>query len=110
MAEASGVTIAIDSHALPVLPGAADLAAANLSGGAKTNHDHFAPRVKLASSMPASLRLLAFDPQTSGGLLLAVRPASIAALLAALAGTDGSARQIGRVSARAADGTLVEMA
>ena len=109
MADASGVTIAIDSSVLPVLPGAAELAAANLSGGARTNQDYFASRVRIASSVPAPLRLMVFDPQTSGGLLLAVQPASVDRLLAALDQTGVLARQIGRVTNRAPDDTLVQI-
>lgn len=110
MADASGVTIVIDSPVLPILPGAAELAAANLSGGARTNQDYFSPRVGVAASVPAPLRLVVFDPQTSGGLLLAVRPASAGALLSALDHSGVAARQIGRVIDRAPDGVFVQIA
>ena len=109
MAEASGVTIAIDSSALPILPGAAELAAANLSGGARTNQDYFSPQVRIAPSVQTPLRLMVFDPQTSGGLLLAVQPASVGDLLAAFDHAGVSAHQIGKVVARASDGTLVHI-
>ena len=104
MADASGVTIVIDAAALPVLPGAADLAAANLSGGARTNLDYFSPRIRIGSAVPAPLRLIVFDPQTSGGLLFSVQPAMVGDLLAALDQPASSARQIGRVTERASDG------
>jgi selenide,water dikinase len=110
MADASGVTIGVDVSALPVLPGAAELAAANFSGGARTNQEYFSPRVRLEASVPAPLGMLVFDPQTSGGLLLAVQPASATALLSALDQSGVSARQIGRVVERDADGALVQFA
>jgi selenide,water dikinase len=110
MAEASGVTLAIEASALPVLPGAVELAAANLSGGARTNQDHFSPRVKLGSSVPAPLGLIVFDPQTSGGLFFAVEAAAVGALLAALGQAGVSAQQIGRVIDRAPGGILVQIA
>jgi selenide,water dikinase len=109
VAEASVVTMAIEGSALPVLPGAAELAAANLSGGARTNQDHFSRRVAFASSVPAPVRLIVFDPQTSGGLLLAVQAASVRALLAALADKGVAAHQVGRVIDRVPDGTLVQI-
>ncbi len=109
MADASGVTIVIDAAALPVLPGAADLAAANLSGGARTNLDYFSPRIRIGSAVAAPLRLIVFDPQTSGGLLFSVQPAMVGELLASLDQPDTSAHQIGRVTERASDGALVRI-
>ncbi len=77
MAVASGVTIRIDSMSLPILPGLMDIAAQNRSGGMKTNESHFAPGIDFASggglqSAADPRRDLLFDPQTSGGLLIAV--------------------------------------
>ena len=74
MAAASGVTIAIDTTALPLLEGAVALAAANIPGGNKTNAAHFGPRVRIGPNVTPAMRLVAFDPQTSGGLFLAVDP------------------------------------
>jgi selenide,water dikinase len=76
MAIASGVTLTIDTADLPVLEGALTLAADNTPGGNRTNESHFGTRIDIASSVPSALKLVCFDPQTSGGLLIAVDAAS----------------------------------
>jgi selenide,water dikinase len=115
MAEASGASLVIDAAALPLLPGAAMLAAGNVSGGARTNRDHFGGRVAIDPGVDEALRLIAFDPQTSGGLLLAVAPASLAILLDRLNAAEPgrpagiAARHIGHITPREADATLVRI-
>jgi len=110
VAAASGVTLRVNAAALPLLPGAADLAAANLSGGARTNQDHFAPGVRFGATTPDPVRLLAFDPQTSGGLLFAVAPEALDTLLAALSAEGVDAAHVGRVDPRDPDEILVDIA
>ncbi len=73
MAAASGVTLAIDPHRLPLLPGVLDLALANRPGGAANNHAHFGGRV-LLQDVSEELASVLVDPQTSGGLLVAMAP------------------------------------
>jgi selenide,water dikinase len=72
MAVASGVTIEIDTRALPIIPGVLDIAAQNTSGGMKSNKGHFGGGLEYCSMIPGPIRDLLFDPQTSGGLLIAV--------------------------------------
>jgi selenide,water dikinase len=73
MAERSGVALALSSADLPLYPGAEAAAAAGVrTGGDTRNRSHLEGRVR--SSAPAPLEALAYDPQTSGGLLAAVRP------------------------------------
>jgi selenide,water dikinase len=74
MAAGSGVTIEIDSAALPLLPGVLEIASANKSGGMATNRDHFGPGIAFAEAVSPALQDLVFDPQTSGGLLISVAP------------------------------------
>ena len=81
MATGSGVTIRIDLHALPIIPGVLEIASQNKSGGMKTNKEHFAPGIQFGSGIrhlsgEDPLRDLVFDPQTSGGLLISVAPGS----------------------------------
>ena len=109
MAEASGVVLEIDGTALPVLPGAAALAAGNLPGGARTNREHFGARVELGPGVADPLPLLVFDPQTSGGLLMAVSPGASAVLLATLRQGGVDAHQIGRVSPGRAGAPIVQI-
>jgi selenide,water dikinase len=102
LADASRVTLEIEAARLPVFDGAPDLAlAGNVPGGGKSNREYFGPRVAIADAVPEGLRLVAFDPQTSGGLLL-VAPADAAERLVgrlAKAGVE-AAKEIGRVVPR----------
>jgi selenide,water dikinase len=82
MAERSGVQVEIDTAALPLYPGA--LAAAERgvrTGGDARNRQYLEGNV--TSSAADALDALAFDPQTSGGLLAAVAPAAVDDLAAA---------------------------
>jgi selenide,water dikinase len=74
MAERSGVALALSGGDLPLYPGAEAAAAAGTrTGGHVRNRSHLEGRVR--SSAPPALEALAYDPQTSGGLLAAVGPA-----------------------------------
>lgn len=93
LAKASGVAMRLDPAALPVLPGTWERAAvAGFGGGAGRNLEYAAP------ALPRSpgVRILA-DPQTSGGLLVAVAPAACAALLDALAAVDHPSVVVGEL-------------
>lgn len=73
MASGSGVTIVIESARLPLLPGARRLATRGfLTGGCKRNRDYLATRCVIDRSVDAALVEIALDPQTSGGLLIAL--------------------------------------
>jgi selenide,water dikinase len=107
MASASGVTLVVDLGALPLIEGAASLAVANVPGGGRTNADYFLPKITFASPPPDALRVVAFDPQTSGGLLVAIDPAARVAFLRDLAKAGVEGRVIGGVERRHADDVLV---
>jgi selenide,water dikinase len=94
MAAASGVTVRIDIASVPVLSGVRDLVGANRSTGLSSNRKHFGPQVSLAEGTPADLADLAYDPQTSGGLLVAVRPDQAEAALSALRSSGATATTI----------------
>jgi selenide,water dikinase len=73
MAERSGAGLVFDAARLPLYPGALAAAEAGVrTGGDARNRVHLDGRV--TSSAPAALEALAYDPQTSGGLLAAVTP------------------------------------
>ncbi len=77
MAERSGAILEVDTSLVPLYAGALAAAEAGVrTGGDARNRVHLEARV--ASSAPAAMEALAYDPQTSGGLLAAVSP-SIAA-------------------------------
>lgn len=98
MARASGACLEFDATAIPALPGALALAAAGVeTGGAAHNRRFVAPALKLAPGVSPPLVTLAFDPQTSGGLLAAVPEAALHAVVADLDAAGVSAWRIGRV-------------
>ena len=85
MAVQSGVGIEVFGAALPVFPGVLELIRADVVSGAIERNREYASRfVKRARSVGSELETLLYDPQTSGGLLMAVRKTKAAALLAAL--------------------------
>ncbi len=66
-----GIRISLD--AIPILPKAEEYAGMGLvPGGAHRNKEFYAPKVDGAKSCPPSLLDVLYDPQTSGGLLIAV--------------------------------------
>ena len=73
MAEGSGTTIRLFADKLPLLPQALELADAGMiPGGANDNRDFLSDKVRVADEVPENYRRVAFDPQTSGGLLIAI--------------------------------------
>lgn len=95
IARESGVGLEIEPLALPLLPGARNLAEDSQSRGLKANRRQFAEKVDQDSGIDPALVTLAYDPQTSGGLLLSVPEDRAEALLLELK----DARRIGRVVA-----------
>jgi selenide,water dikinase len=96
VARASNVTLRIDGRSLPELPGARALWRDGVrTGGAERNESFVAPLTDWSTADQAD-RALALDPQTSGGLLLAVPPAQLADYLSAVPGSV----VIGSVEAR----------
>ena len=74
VAAGSGVKICLDAKALPLLPEVLEAAAMGLiPAGAYTNRDYLGARVRFDDAVPEALRDVCYDPQTSGGLLIALR-------------------------------------
>ena len=71
MATASGVTIVIDAARVPLFEGVIALVGANRSGGMASNREHFEGAVQADPGVNPDVLSLLFDPQTSGGLLIA---------------------------------------
>ena len=108
MASASGVTLVFRTDALPLLEGALELSGSNLPGGGRTNETHFLPRTSVGPAVDEARRRVAFDPQTSGGLLAAVDPADIEDAVAGLEAAGVQASRIGHVEA-STDNVLVRL-
>ncbi len=85
MAEESGVTLIFEESDLPVLPGAIENARAAMTpGGGRRNREFFGPKVKISEEVGDEMITIAFDPQTSGGLLIALPEAESTMMLAEL--------------------------
>lgn len=81
----SGGSVRLESGQVPVLAEALDFAGMGLvPGGAYKNKTFRESMVTIAPDVPRALADVLFDPQTSGGLLMAVGPSDAAALVKAL--------------------------
>jgi selenide,water dikinase len=110
MAQGSGVTLTISAAALPQLPRAAALCAAGFTcGGTRSNASHTAGGIRFDTSLGEGLIGLLNDPQTSGGLLLAVPRDRLDDVLAFLrqAGTLAAA-VLGEASPRPTNGPWLD--
>jgi selenide,water dikinase len=92
------VSLEIDHSAVGYLPGAVDAAREGfLPGGLKNNRDFIGDCVAFGSNVPPEYRDLLFDPQTSGGLLIAISPESADAAISVLESHRVNARRVGKV-------------
>src|SRR6185437_9691955 len=78
MARASGCVIEIDRASVPTLPCALDLLDENTPGGARTNQEYVRGFFDVEGETDSRQVRILFDPQTSGGLLVAVAPEALA--------------------------------
>jgi selenide,water dikinase len=86
IARESAVSLLFRGEALPLLPGARELALDFQAGGLKANRRAFEEKVDWTRRPDPALHALLFDPQTSGGLLLAVPAQEADALVGSLRG------------------------
>jgi selenide, water dikinase len=96
MARASGVTLTIEAHRVPAFRGALAIASENRSGGTNTNEAHFQTGVRADPSLGRDRLSLFYDPQTSGGLLVAVGEAAADRTEQALRDAGVAVSNIGR--------------
>lgn len=108
MACASNVTIELDSTRVPLISGALELARSGLKTGAdKTNREYVGEDVDITEGIDPDLLKLFYDPQTAGGLLLAISRDKADGLLTELRQNYPRAEIIGRVFERGAKAIVV---
>ena len=97
IAAASRCTLEIEASAVPLLPGVLALVSGNVPGGGRTNTLHFAGDARVSIDIDPELVQLFYDPQTSGGLLVAVDRAHAGQAANALHAAGVTAARVGRV-------------
>jgi selenide, water dikinase len=95
MARASGVTLVIDAGRTPTFDDVMAIAGANRSGGLGANQDHFSEGVRLDAGVPHEFAWVLYDPQTSGGLLIAAAAEFAGAVERALIAASVPSHRIG---------------
>ena len=108
MAAGSGVTFTIAAGSVPIFAGARAIASQNRSGGMASNEDHFGRGVRVSAAVPVDLVPLLFDPQTSGGLLIAAAAEYADQVNEALIASEVHAWRIGSARAQVG-GVLVDV-
>lgn len=108
LANASGVRIQVEAERVPVMPEAYKMIEAKaIPGGLWTNKHYFSPWVSAEGVDPDLLNVM-YDPQTSGGLIISLRPGRAEKLVRMLkrAGV-GSAAVVGKVLAKGKGSIIV---
>jgi len=101
MALASDVSLVFHSARISLLDGALEcVRAGNIPGGLTANRDFAECLVEYEDGIPEEVKTLLFDPQTAGGLLIAVASENAAALTSALLAASVPAVEIGKVLPR----------
>jgi len=109
MAKSSEVTIQIEPGKVPLLEGALKLAAAGVITGAdRTNREYVGDDIEIDESVSKETRRLLYDPQTAGGMLIAIGEEKAAALLNDLRKNYSRAEVVGKVSERGARSIVVK--
>ena len=98
MARASSAALELEARAVPLLPEAMRLQAKGyVTGGLTTNRSYVDDVLSVESSLDPNLVDLLLDPQTSGGLLIAVAEEKESRFRQALTERKAAAARIGRV-------------
>lgn len=97
MAQGSGTAITVDTDAVDFLPEALELARDGLLPAGMYRNRSYAEDAVDAGRVPLAVQDLLYDPQTSGGLLIAVDPADAETLYERLKNTVPSAQRVGTV-------------
>jgi selenide,water dikinase len=96
VARGSGVSLRLYASKVPLLEGALEcVRKGDVPGGLKSNRNFAEGCVEYADDVSEDLRTLLYDPQTAGGLLIAVAAGDAERLIAQLRDTDVNAVEIG---------------
>lgn len=99
MAQGSGVAVTVDTAAVSFLPGVRELAADGILPEGMYRNRRYAEAAVDPGDAPLAVQDLLYDPQTAGGLLIAVDGGDADALQADLQGAVPCAQRVGVVSA-----------
>lgn len=108
MARASGVTLVLRADAIPIFEAVKGMARENRSGGMLSNREYFGGLVDARGADEPLIDIL-YDPQTSGGLLIAATADAADQVGSALAAAGVAAARLGRAE-RALAGVAVKIA
>jgi selenide,water dikinase len=108
IAAASRVTMMFTGERIPVFAGVREIVAANRAGGMKTNAAHYGQFTRVRAGVDPAIVDLCYDPQTSGGLLVAVAPGGEADLVRTLAKSGVNAARIGLVEGQSASRVVIQ--
>lgn len=97
MAQGSHVAVTVDTKAMDLIPAARELAEMGMLPEGMYRNRKYAQDSVDSGNVPLAVQDMLYDPQTSGGLLMAVDPADADALLAALTPVVPSAQRVGVV-------------
>jgi selenide,water dikinase len=101
MALGSNVSLRFHINRIPILEGALEcIRSGNIPGGLKNNRDFAECVVGYEEEIPEELRTILFDPQTAGGLLIAVAPEDSPELTRLLRASGVPAVEIGEARER----------
>ena len=98
MAQGSDVAITLHVEAVDFIPEAVEFARMGVLPAGMYRNRSFAEAAVDVGNTETAIQDLLFDPQTSGGLLMAVAPEDADALIAELQGAVPSVQRIGTVS------------
>jgi selenide,water dikinase len=101
MARGSSVSLRLHHSQIAYIPGAVEAAHKKFfAGGLMNNREFFEGCVEFASSVAEEFRALLYDPQTSGGLFVAIDPEAAVAAEDRLARRGILVQEIGEVLAK----------
>jgi len=108
MASGSNVTIEIEAARVPLIRGAYELAEQGLlTSGDRSNRQYVGGNIDLSESLNKPMASLLFDPQTAGGLLIAIDATRAETMLARLRETYTDAAIIGGAMTRGTHAIIV---